>query len=656
MADIVNTGAAANDGSGDDLRTSFQLINQRFQQLLGTLSQITWAPGLAISATPLRQWTVVAGQAYVAASNHTAGATFADDLAAARWLAVDVAQLIADLASPASGKGAEMIAFKQSGTGAVTRTVQDKTLEIPASLYDFGGTFEGDCIAAMDLALASTVKRIVVPDGVTLGKHTITRDDVEIIGGKNITFSSSVAGAGFVIGTSGRVLIKDFKDVTLPAYPDTGGVIADGAAFISIAPGATVGELYAYGCSGSGGRIGISAGFESGRTLLNRCEIIGNKFSGQNGGLGGEGYGIHYANENDTGEAIIGYNIIEEAGRHSFYVARNKGGGVVHLVGNKAKNHRENATTKGDEVRTAYLLGRCSNVQGHSNSVDGFYDGALMISEETEAVGSPLNTDNVQLFGTTIRNPKNVAAAIWCGYATPSESATINSVLLDGVIYDSSLNGSQVFNYSWGRNVKLKNIDVTYRNTTAGSRMFVLKGNATGNTAGLSIEGVRINLLGCAGTFSIVRPIEPFATSSMPLSVRDIRRISNTGDATVNDWEPSVTMTNTEIDVFGFSWPSASTASPKQVEFPSGITSVIASTTWDPPSIGAGSTAALNVTVTGAVVGDFAVASFSNNIGSLSLTAAVVSTNTVTVRFSNNSASSIDLASGTLKVLVMKKI
>ena len=117
MADIVNTGATANDGSGDDLRTAFQLINERFQQLLGTLSQITWAPGLAIEATPARQWTIVSGQAYVAASNHIASATFAADLAAGRWLAVDVAQVQGDLAtfmidlsSHALGKGAAMVA------------------------------------------------------------------------------------------------------------------------------------------------------------------------------------------------------------------------------------------------------------------------------------------------------------------------------------------------------------------------------------------------------------------------------------------------------------------------------------------------------------------------------------------------------------------
>lgn len=131
MADIVNTGATANDGSGDDLRTSFQLINQRFQQLLGTLSQITWAPGLAISATPLRQWTVVAGQAYVAASNHIAGATFAADLAAGRWLAADVAQAMANLsafqaklASNGLGDGAELVGADDGASGARFSNVQ----------------------------------------------------------------------------------------------------------------------------------------------------------------------------------------------------------------------------------------------------------------------------------------------------------------------------------------------------------------------------------------------------------------------------------------------------------------------------------------------------------------------------------------------------
>lgn len=151
MADIVNTGAAANDGSGDDLRTSFRLINERFQQLLGTLSQITWAPGLAIEATPARQWTIQSGQAYVATSNHIAGATFAADLAAGKWLAVDVAQLTIDLASDT---GAGMVGFRQPGVGAVGRTLQEIG-EQWGSVKDFGA--KGDTVTDDTAAIAAAI-------------------------------------------------------------------------------------------------------------------------------------------------------------------------------------------------------------------------------------------------------------------------------------------------------------------------------------------------------------------------------------------------------------------------------------------------------------------------------------------------------------------
>lgn len=249
MADIVNTGTAANDGSGDDLRTAFQLINERFQQLLGTLSQITWAPGLAISATPLRQWTVVAGQAYVAASNHIAGATFAADLAAGRWLAVDVAQVqgdldafIAAISSPASGNGdeivgsndgaggslwttvagfisrvvssagASVVGFIQSGAGAVIETVQ-KVLRQRITVTQFGALGDGiasDTAAFIAAYTAHPGKTIYMPepaagyklDGLlTLPAGTIFKGDrrhgTKLIHAYNGDFANLGDGAGF---------------------------------------------------------------------------------------------------------------------------------------------------------------------------------------------------------------------------------------------------------------------------------------------------------------------------------------------------------------------------------------------------------------------------------------------------------------------------
>lgn len=126
MADIVNTGAAANDGSGDQLRTAFQQINQRFQQLLGTLSNRgAWTAGTDYVADPARDWVLHSGQAYVAAVNHTSGMSFSADLAAGLWLAVDVSDLIALLASLG---GASHIGTDDG------RTVQQRLSGLPQEL------------------------------------------------------------------------------------------------------------------------------------------------------------------------------------------------------------------------------------------------------------------------------------------------------------------------------------------------------------------------------------------------------------------------------------------------------------------------------------------------------------------------------------------
>jgi hypothetical protein len=76
------------------------------------------------------------------------------------------------------------------------------------------------------------------------------------------------------------------------------------------------------------------------------------------------------------------------------------------------------------------------------------------------------------------------------------------------------------------------------------------------------------------------------------------------------------------------------------------------STTYDPPSINAGATLTLAVTVTGAVLGNYVIASFSNSLNSITLTAYVSAADTVTFAFFNGTASSIDLTSGTLRARV----
>jgi hypothetical protein len=79
------------------------------------------------------------------------------------------------------------------------------------------------------------------------------------------------------------------------------------------------------------------------------------------------------------------------------------------------------------------------------------------------------------------------------------------------------------------------------------------------------------------------------------------------------------------------------------------------SATYDPASLADGAGATTTVTVTGAALGDFALASFSLDLQGITLTAWVSATNTVSVRFQNESGGTLDLGSGTLRAFVRQQ-
>ena len=82
---------------------------------------------------------------------------------------------------------------------------------------------------------------------------------------------------------------------------------------------------------------------------------------------------------------------------------------------------------------------------------------------------------------------------------------------------------------------------------------------------------------------------------------------------------------------------------------------IFATDTWDPGSIADGNEEAKEVTVTGAAMGDYATASFSNDVTDLVLNAQVTAADTVTCVLANNTGGAIDLASGTVYVRVFRR-
>ena len=79
------------------------------------------------------------------------------------------------------------------------------------------------------------------------------------------------------------------------------------------------------------------------------------------------------------------------------------------------------------------------------------------------------------------------------------------------------------------------------------------------------------------------------------------------------------------------------------------------SVTWDASSIADGDEEVIDITVTGAVLGDFVLVSFSIDVIDLTLTAQVTADDTVTAQLSNNTGAGIDLGSGTVRARVLSR-
>ena len=76
--------------------------------------------------------------------------------------------------------------------------------------------------------------------------------------------------------------------------------------------------------------------------------------------------------------------------------------------------------------------------------------------------------------------------------------------------------------------------------------------------------------------------------------------------------------------------------------------------TWDPGSLSAAAQESKDFTVTGAALGDFAIAGAGIDVTDIMVSAVVTATNTVTVTLNNATAGTIDLASSVWKIMVLK--
>ena len=171
----------------DSLSTSTALL----LAATGCTIRGTW---LTATAYALKDVVIDGTGTYICATAHTSG-TFATDLTAVKWI------VIYDTASFASSNST----YIQSGTGAVSRTIQTKLRET-TSPGDYGGDSTGVADSAADIgqALAATTHVLLTPGTWknTAGFSTVASKTLELMPG------AAFSGAGTVTRVAGDNVIS----------------------------------------------------------------------------------------------------------------------------------------------------------------------------------------------------------------------------------------------------------------------------------------------------------------------------------------------------------------------------------------------------------------------------------------------------------------
>lgn len=189
----------------------------------------------------------------------------------------------------------------------------------------------------------------------------------------------------------------------------------------------------------------------------------------------------------------------------------------------------------------------------------------------------------------------------------------------------------------------------TIRNAQTGVRL------VTGPSASTMADGQVVRNLIEGATSGIV--IDAFSGCTLDRPVIEHNIVTGGTNGLVNNGSPG-TISNARIRFNDLARAATPALGPfgttPAVE--GNIGYLAASSTWDPPSIANGASAATTLTVAGAAVGDAVICSFSLPLNNLVMVGQVSAADQAEVRLINNSGGAVDLGSGTVRVRVIKGI
>lgn len=552
------------------------------------------------------------------------------------------------LADTGASKGAALVGFQQSGVGAVPRTIQAKGRDIKSSAdFDAINTGLTDTSAELQAALNAAAG----------GELTILPGD-------------------YLLGSALEI-------------PSDTTVYAHGATFYRVG---TLNNMLRNKADGLAG----------GYTANSNITIIGGKWDSENGGGSPSGNCTVISFGHATNVKVLGVEVNNENGWHHIELNGVNRGLIrdCRFTGGYDSALTTNETIQIDSADNAgqfpwfgpYDNTVCNNIRIINNR---FENTGCGIGTHSPTTGS--NHNNILIDG-------NYFAIIYTACVKASDWSDVKIVNNKGDTIEYGVLvqiGSRIANdFTIANNTFYR---IGYGSGSLDSRGIRVLGNAAGYCKNLVISGNKIiDVTGSNGTHGITVDVPQFAsivgnvvdsTNRSGIFVFGGRDVSVSGNVATNVNVSGLgyegirlgdgTLANsTRINAHGNVCATLGTyaiensvvrnnnvsTSASHTGNGAGTTTsgnlvagvmqwadLTGSTTYDPPSLGAGIGITTTVTVTGAAIGDVVIGvSLTTAQPGVMVTGVVTAANTVSVRFRNDTGSTIDMTSGTLRVYVNK--
>jgi hypothetical protein len=362
---------------------------------------------------------------------------------------------------------------------------------------------------------------------------------------------------------------------------------------------------------------------------------------------------LHGILASQTAYFAIDYNVITgctQAGAavaYGIHATGDQAGGYTQQLCSISKN-KINGVAAWDGIMSHDVAGLIidgNDIRDVRSGIDiGHYSATNLVKNIT-ITGNYLESTATNTWGATSANCFGIAVV---GY---DASNRVDGVTITGNVIRSFFTTATMVGAGYPSNITIAQAD----NATITGNVVINAGSVV-NNAGVYVVGT-VNRLTVTGN-----------TLQGSMGLGGIRLASVTSDAaaiTGNVIKQTTTsvegvlVTSSTLSGFSISGNTTNSLSPWS-QTSSTITlsgtELEGSATYDPPSLTTGTGATTTVTVTGAALGDYVTTSFSLDLQGITVTGYVSSANTVSVRFQNQTGGTLDLASGTLRAFVRRKI